>query len=57
MRKRYQEAKRASRKAKEFITYRVKGLRNTYESKFDDITTKIIEGTISKDKAYRKRMK
>lgn len=57
MRKRYQEAKRAARKAKEFITYRAKGLRNTYESKFDDITTKIIEGTISKDKAYRKRMK
>ena len=57
MRKRYQEAKQAARKAKEFITYRAKGLRNTAQQNLDNITTKIIEGTISKDKAYRQRMK
>lgn len=57
IRKRYQEAKQAARKAKEFITYRAQGLRNTAEQNLDEITTKIIEGTISKDKAYRQRMK
>lgn len=57
MRKRYQEAKRAARKAKEFITYRAQGLRTQSEKNLDDVTTKIIEGVISKDKAYRQRMK
>lgn len=57
MRRKYQQAKQAARKAKEFITYRAKGLRTQSEQALDDMTTRIIEGTISKDKAYRQRMK
>lgn len=57
MRRKYQQAKQAARKAKEFITYRAKGLRSQSEQALDDMTTRIIEGTISKDKAYRQRMK
>lgn len=57
MRKVYKQAKEQARKTKEFITYRGRGLRTMSESALDETVTKIIEGTISKDKAYRQRMK
>lgn len=51
----YRRAKRAARRNKKFITFISKGRKTATQEEIDKITTKIIEGTISKQKSSKSK--